>query len=47
MVWHYRRTDGRPDGRGVLQYPRFFFEKREDNYIKWSIGRRFMAATRH
>ena len=37
MVWHYRRTygraDGRPDGRGVLQYPRFFFEKRGDNDI--------------
>ena len=36
MVWHYRRTYGRPAGRtdgrmGVSQYPRFFFEKRGDN----------------
>ena len=26
-------TDGRPDGRGVSQYPRFFFKKRGDKYV--------------
>ena len=27
------QTDGRPDGRGVSQLPRSFFEKRGDNKL--------------
>ena len=31
------QTDGQTDGLGVLQYPRFFFEKRGDNDIRQDI----------
>ena len=33
MVSHYGRTGRGGGGGGVLQYPRFFFEKRWDNHI--------------
>ena len=31
------RTDGWPERRGILQYRRFFFEKRGYNNVDWVV----------